>query len=113
MFHRTKIKPSLPAQFHEVSCLFKRWVWVDVADEGQMWITTERTLSFFRVIESYSVALQTDKLICGPPLKIPFMSLAIHTVLSNTLVFWKECFNLILSIYYFSISGFDFFTFGS
>lgn len=45
MFRRMKIKPQFPAHFHEVSCLFKRWVWADVADEGQMWITTVQTLS--------------------------------------------------------------------
>lgn len=38
-----------------------------MADEGQMWIATAHTFSFFREIESYSVALQTDELICGPP----------------------------------------------
>lgn len=37
-------------------------VWVDVADEGQMWITTVYTFSFFREIESYSDALQTKEL---------------------------------------------------
>lgn len=61
-----EIKPLLPARFHEVSCLFKRRVCVDVADEGQMWITTAHTFSFCRAIESYSVTLK-DELICGPP----------------------------------------------
>lgn len=45
MSGRMKNKPQLPARFHEVSCLFKRWARADVADEGQMWIAAAQTPS--------------------------------------------------------------------
>lgn len=60
MFHRMKIKPLLPARFKKVSCLFKHWVWADVADEGQMWSAAAHV--FFHLPRNcYRVVLQKKR----------------------------------------------------
>lgn len=87
MFHRMKIKPLLPAWFHEVSCLFKR--------SGLMWLMKARCGSpqYTHFLSSeklrVTVLLYKQKNWSLVPYETPVIPHLVHNVLSKTLV-WNN-----------------------